>query len=345
MKTLIQKTTLNAAFALLALLGSTTSWAAATCTQRISNESVNVPTQISIPRDAAIGTALTGWLTSEADVNWFNCTVSGGAGTGTGLRATTPSAGQTKVVDGITHEVYTTGVEGVGLIVGGRGYANGCGWAAFEALNQNWRGRACNTQGATNNGGQIRAMFVKTGPIASGVIPPLTIAAATSVSNEAGGIIAPNPGLEIKFITMAFLVASQACKTPDVSVFLGTPSASAFSGPGSSSQPVAFDIALNGCPSGLSAIHYQIDAVTPIVDAANAVVGLDAGSTASGVGVQLLDDDGNPAILGVTRPFAGYSAAGGGNFKIPLRARYRQTDGKVTPGSANSAVTFTMNYL
>ena len=95
----------------------------------------------------------------------------------------------------------------------------------------------------------------------------------------------------------------------------------------------------------MNAIHYQIDAVTPIVDNANAVVDLDGSSSAAGIGVQLLDGDGNPAILGTKRPFAGYNGATGGNYTIPMRARYRQTGDTITPGSANSAVTFTMSYL
>lgn len=341
----MKKTILHAAIGVFALLGSTTSWAAATCTQTITGVSVDTPPHITVPRDAAIGTALTGWLTTDATTNWFNCTVSAGTGTGTAMHTLTPSAGQTKVVDGVTYTVHATGVDGLGVIVGGRGYHNGCGWAAFQALIQAWRGGACNTVGAVTNGGQLRAMFVKTGPLASGIVPPLNIASAVAVSNEGGGVIAPNTSLEIKFVTMAMLLTSQACTTPDVSVFLGSPPASVFTGKGSSSQTVAFDISLNSCPAGLSAIHYQLDAVTPVVDAANAVIGLDANASATGVGVQLLDADGKPAVLGTTLPFAGYNSATGGSFKIPLRARYRQTGDKVTPGSATTAVTFTMNYL
>ncbi|WP_313701264.1 fimbrial protein [Achromobacter sp.] len=341
----MKKTILLAATGLLALLGSTTSWASATCTQTTSSVSVNTPPHITVPRDAASGTALTGWLTTDATTNWFNCTVSQGTGTGTGVRALIPSAGQTKVVDGITYDVFATGVDGLGIIIGGRTYTNGCGWGAFQAFNQNWRGVGCNTAGAVTNGGQLRAMYIKTGPVATGTTSPLTIASAVSLSNQEGGSLIPNLSLEIKFVTMPTLLMSQACTTPDVSVSLGSPKASVFTGKGSSSQLVPFDISLNGCPAGMSAIHYQIDAVTPIVDAANAVVGLDANSTATGVGVQLLDANGNPAVLGTMLPFAGYNGASGGSFKIPFRARYRQVGDKVTPGSANAAVTFTMNYL
>ncbi|WP_312429358.1 fimbrial protein [Achromobacter sp.] len=341
----MKKPILHAAIVLLALFGSTASWAASICTQTISSVSVNTPAHISVPRDAANGMALTGWLETDATTNWFNCNVPPGVGTGTSMRTLIPSSGWTKVVDGITHTVYATGVEGLGIILGGRGYINGCGWAAFQALTQIWRGGACNTAGAVTNGGQLRAMFVKIGPVATGILAPITIAAAASSSNEAGGGIVTDTSLEIQFVTMAMAVTSPVCTTPDVSVFLGTPKSSVFTGTGSSSQLVGFDISLDGCPSGMSSIHYQIDAATPVVDAANAVIGLDANSSATGVGVQLLDGNGNPAILGRRQPFAGYNSATGGSFKIPLQARYRQTGDKVTPGSANAAVTFTMNYL
>jgi len=341
----MKKTLLPAATGLLALLGSTPSWAAVSCSQTISAISINTPPHITVPRDAASGTALTGWLTTDATTDWFKCAASAGAGTGTGMRTLIPSAGQTKVVDGITYTVRATGVEGLGVIVGGRVYMNGCGWAPFQALDQAIRGSGCNTAGAVTNGGQLRAMFVKTGPLATGIVAPLTIASAVSLSNESGGALIPNTSLEIQFVTMPVLVFSQACTTPDVSVSLGSPQASVFKGKGSSSQPVPFDISLNGCPAGMSAVHYQMDAATPVVDAANAVIGLDANSTATGVGVQLLDADGNPAVLGTMLPFAGYNSAAGGSFKIPFRARYRQVGDKVTPGSANAAVTFTMNYL
>ncbi|PJI44573.1 hypothetical protein CTI14_64890, partial [Methylobacterium radiotolerans] len=35
--------------------------------------------------------------------------------------------GHQKVVDGITYEVHATGVDGLGIIIGGRTYVNGCG--------------------------------------------------------------------------------------------------------------------------------------------------------------------------------------------------------------------------
>jgi len=346
MKTSIKKSQLHAALVLLAGLGPATTWAAATCSQVLSVSTVNTPAPISSPRDAAPGASLSGWLESEASTNWYNCTASAGTGTGTAMKVSLPAAGQTKVVDGIAYEVYATGVNGIGIIVGWWNFANSCSWSVLRAVtSQNWSSRTCNGQGGVTNGGHWRVMFVKTGPITAGALPPISVGVARAVRHEPGGEALLITGMELNLFTVGVSVQSQACSSSDVSVFLGLPKVSVFSGKGSSSQAETFDISLNNCPSGLNAIHYQIDAVTPIVDNANAVVDLDGSSSAAGIGIQLLDGDGNPAILGTKRPFTGYNGATGGNFKIPLRARYRQTGDTITPGSANSAVTFTMSYL
>lgn len=347
MKTSIKKFQLLAALVLLAGLGPATTWAAATCSQVLSVSTVDIPAPISTPRDAGPGTPLSGWLTSGESTNWYKCTSSAGTFTGTAMRLSLPAAGQTKVIDGITYEVYATGANGIGIIVGWRNFANACGWSSFESVSaQGARSRTCSGQGDVTNGGEWRVMFVQTGLITAGAVSPINVGVGRAVYKEAD-VIKPVffPGMELNLFTMGVSVHSQACSTSDVSVFLDLPKVSDFSGIGSSSKVAPFEIALNNCPSGMNAIHYQIDAVTPIVDNANAVVDLDGSSSAAGIGVQLLDGDGNPAILGTNRPFAGYNGATGGNYTIPMRARYRQTGDTITPGSANSAVTFTMSYL
>jgi len=346
MRTLIKKTALQAAFVLLAGVGANSAWAAASCSQTTSAQVVDILGPVLMARDAPVGTSLSGWMASDLSTTWYICIVTEGSSTGMAFRVPLPLSGLTKTVDGITYNVYATGVEGLGMIVGGRTYANGCGWSAFQAITQNWNARRCSSQGSVTNAGQIRFMFVKTGPLAATApLSPTTFAIARPVYAPSGGSATLFPGMEINLLTMPTEAVAQACTTPDVSVFLDSPKTSVFSGKDSSSPVVAFDISLNECTEEMKAIHYQIDAVTPIIDHANAVIGLDASSTATGVGIQLLDGDGNPLVLGTKRPFTGYNATMGGNFKIPLRARYRQTGNTVTPGSANSAVTFTMTYL
>ena len=345
MKSLLKSARMRVAFALLASLGSASSWAAADCSQTVgSTITLQMPSTITVPRDAAIGAPLTGWV-SSASTTWFNCTQSEGSGTGTGFQATNGMASQMVTVDGALYRVFKTGMAGIGVILSSRHFDSGCGWTPFSAVTVDWNATACNAAGAVTNGGELRAMLVKSAAIESGVLSATMVARVALFTNVLNGPLVQHPSLGFTFLTTAVNVVSQACLTPDVSVFLGPHKTAIFTGLGSSSPAVSFDISLNGCPAGLSAIEYRIDAVTPILDPDYAVVGLDAGSSATGVGVQLLDANDNPAILGVTRPFAGYNTATGGDFKIPLRARYRQTGSTVTPGSANTAVTFTVNYL
>ncbi|WP_322061195.1 fimbrial protein [Paraburkholderia sp. J63] len=91
----------------------------------------------------------------------------------------------------------------------------------------------------------------------------------------------------------------------------------------------SFTIDLNDCPAGLGqyglAIQYEIDANTTILDSTNAVVALDGTSSATGVGIQLLDGNGNPFPLGQVVALNGYNPATGGSHTVPLRARYYQT--------------------
>ena len=136
-----------------------------------------------------------------------------------------------------------------------------------------------------------------------------------------------------------------ACQTPDVRVPLGRWPQTTFTGIGSSSGTRPVSISLNSCAAGMNSITYRIDPVTTVVNAAQSVVALDASSSATGVGVQLLDSTGTqPFPLQTWTTFTGYNAATGGSYTIPLKARYYQTAATVAPGLANTSMTFTMQY-
>jgi major type 1 subunit fimbrin (pilin) len=73
-------------------------------------------------------------------------------------------------------------------------------------------------------------------------------------------------------------------------------------------------------------------------------VALDGSSGATGIGVQLLDNSGNPFPLGSPQTFNGYNSSTGGAYAISLKARYYQTGSSIGPGLANTVMTFLMNY-
>ncbi len=144
-------------------------------------------------------------------------------------------------------------------------------------------------------------------------------------------------------ITIASVdVSSVSCTlgSAAINVKMGDVSTAAFQGPGTStaSRTQAFKIPLN-CAKGTS-INVRLDGTAH--DANQGMLKLDQGpATAAGVAIQLLYDD-KPVKIG--ERFNGGVADADGEYSIPLKARYVQTAGSVTPGFANGSATFTLTY-
>lgn len=144
-------------------------------------------------------------------------------------------------------------------------------------------------------------------------------------------------------------VTTLSCETGDQSVDLGTHRTTEYAAPvGSTLPPVDFSIKVNNCPAGMTSVKYQLDLAPGIAayNAASGVIKLDPASTATGVGIQITNAS-NVAYNLSTKPWntvtPTYTGAAG-NFTIPLRARYYRTATTLTPGTANSAIVFTMEY-
>lgn len=117
------------------------------------------------------------------------------------------------------------------------------------------------------------------------------------------------------------------------------------SGIGQTSDAVPFNIQLN-CESLLSGtfdvlMQFDGDAVSGLSDLG--VLSLNSSSSASGVGVQILNENQQPIAL--TAPFnvAAYPLSTA-LVSVPLYARYYQTAETVSPGSANAVATYTISY-
>ncbi len=141
-------------------------------------------------------------------------------------------------------------------------------------------------------------------------------------------------------------VVAGSCETPDVAVAMGDNyKLFDFGGPGSTTREVPFYLQLNNCPKGITKINYQLQALTPVINAALGVVGLNRTSSAAGIGLQIKDANGIPVPLNTMRTFSGYPT-NGTNFLIPLAANYyRVGTQSLRPGAANTEVTFIMSYL
>ncbi|MCP6691386.1 fimbrial protein [Pseudomonas donghuensis] len=150
-------------------------------------------------------------------------------------------------------------------------------------------------------------------------------------------------------------IIPQSCETPDVKVEMGQFDLGVFYDIGDTSKATEFSIQLNNCPSGINKVMYSLvpNPTTPAWDAGQGIIELNKTSTAKGIALQILDGNQTPLELKKDHVFSDYTSTGG-NFRIPLSARYYRTlpassggedDLGVRPGTANSEVSFVMSYL
>lgn len=174
--------------------------------------------------------------------------------------------------------------------------------------------------------------LVQTGPIANGSVLP-----AGTLANWQWGSIVP----EYFVLTNSVTFVASACNVSptSLSVALPTVSASAFSGKDSTTGTTAFTIAGN-CPSGSTATLAITFAASSGIPAGYNNV-LKSTGTATGLGVELRDGNGNTVVFG--NPM-GVGSAPSGVLSIPYTARYHAISGTVTAGSVAATATFTLSY-
>jgi type 1 fimbria pilin len=169
----------------------------------------------------------------------------------------------------------------------------------------------------------------------------VTIAAGNQGNLEAGELTLN------KFNLANSLVLNAASyQTPSVPVAMGDDyELNEFRDAGANPRTVRFNIALNQCQTGIKKVTYSLKATTPVIDATKGIVALNNTSTATGIGLQLMNGAGQPMALDTTYPFTAFTTTGT-DFKIPLSAAYyRLPAGELKAGSANTEVTFIVNYL
>ncbi|OJC56727.1 hypothetical protein AXW37_05650 [Yersinia ruckeri] len=149
--------------------------------------------------------------------------------------------------------------------------------------------------------------------------------------------------------TIEFNYKRRGCtlNTPEVSLVFGKVQASEFSGVKSTSQPSTVkQIHLNCDPDTSYFLTIQGKSVASHPD----ILELDQTSGhASGIGVQLEAGDSSKAYQKMILNEETYMHKTGNNGSvtnkhIDIRARYFQTENKITPGTANASATFTITY-
>lgn len=312
---------------------------------------------IVVGRDVANGTAVTAWtaFTETPSTQWyctmynpiFNVDFNNAV-----FRSSLTATGQNYVDgNGQTYPVFQTSVPGIGVVMGASSYESTYGQTRnYKPYRSTYTYGSGNSSNATYSGYVgfgIAFRFIKIGPITPGAIT-----FAGPVAYGAAGDGNGNPVTATIPVTASngptFSVGS--CTVADVEVPLGTHSPSAFIGINTKVGVTDFVINVQNCPAGMNTVKYRLELAPGIAafNAASGIVKLDATSTATGVGVQVMDRS-NVAYNLSTMPWKTitptYAPATGGNYTIPLRAAYYQTAATVTAGTANSAIMFTMQYL
>ena len=297
-----------------------------------SDVAVNFDNNILIQRDVPVGTVLGSVTVSHpincdakgqtaAESSWFIQLASSNVDNG-------PSA---------LSGVRATNVEGIGLRWKNYSSTTGTtGTVTNGSLNLSTWNRGIYKTGATFND---TFELVKTAATPkTDIIAPLTIAMqySTPVSKNVQRVSL------FKYYISAVNTSTVACQVLDtnLNIDMGYAFSTKFNGAGSTQNPVDFNLSLN-CDA-LTSVNVTLDNVTPLADPVNGVLGLSSGSTAKGVGIQLLYNN-MPVKFGTAIHY-GTTATQGENVKIPFRAAYYQTGTTLQPGTVNATASFTMTY-
>ena len=194
----------------------------------------------------------------------------------------------------------------------------------------------------------IEADLVVSGQVGSGTLSALPSVTVTFAAAGLGcGVL--NLGLKTLTVTTTNgTVTGLSCTvtTPSLSVSLPRVSAATLASAGATAGATRLRVGLNCAIAGTNVFVTFTDANNAGNRTTN--LGLGASSTATGVAIQLLRDDGalvaygpDSSVTGNANQFlVGPSSTVTG---IPLTARYVAT-GAAAPGSVNAAATFTLSY-
>ncbi|MGL6090064.1 fimbrial protein [Pseudomonas sp. AU8050] len=186
----------------------------------------------------------------------------------------------------------------------------------------------------------MKLRLIKTGDTPNGEVIP------------AGQIASFNAGTLqlVKFLlSNSTTITAPSCQTKDINVKMGQYKLNDFPNDGSpSKRTVPFSIEIYNCPAGINKVMYSLipSSSSPVWNTTQGIIKLNQSSTAKGIGLQIIDDQLTPIILDQPKLLSQYSADGG-NFTIPLNARYLKIPDapSIVPGTANAEMTFVMSYL
>lgn len=322
-------------------LYSTHAWSFFACNTESTGVTINAPTLV-VQRDLPVGARLAAPDFTSPITLLFSCPEGRTYPTGgqnLGVKATTTFTG---MVAGGGARIYKTNLPGLGIQLGGT--------LAAGAPGQGWVGRAGNIDGNVNQGAfsftdsvlrsasaGAAVTFYKIGDMSSGV---LTQQVGSMILGQAGNWAQPEVPVNITGMSVTVLACSLT--TPTVAAPLGNVYATAFTGVGSTTGNVDFNLGLN-CAAGTK-VNVTMNGIQN-TDTANtsvlALTGAGSAGVAKGVGAQILYNN-TPLNIGSSLLL---KTAAGGIETFPFKARYYQTLSNVLPGSANVTATLNITYL
>ncbi len=149
----------------------------------------------------------------------------------------------------------------------------------------------------------------------------------------------------ITVIDQTCSVAGDVNQNVPLGSYTTNPTSGLGAGIGQTSAATAFNIQFNceALLSGTFDVMMQFDGDAPSGLSDVGVVALNSTSTASGVGVQILNENQQPIALATPFNIASYPLSSA-LITVPLYARYYQTAAKINPGTANAVATYTLSY-
>ncbi|SFU82089.1 fimbrial protein [Xenorhabdus koppenhoeferi] len=134
-----------------------------------------------------------------------------------------------------------------------------------------------------------------------------------------------------------FNVIARSCKIniPDVDVSMGAVLKNHFKNIGDTAGERSFEINVQCKGSPNANITWE-----PGKTGTNGVINADTTSSATGVGIQILDDKSNPVKFGEQQDLGTINSS----KTLSYKAKYYQTSNTVTAGSVNATATFTVDY-
>jgi type 1 fimbria pilin len=301
--------------------------------------SVSLSDTIIVQRDLAVNAPLKSQESVSPSMSLYTCPAGSANYQELIIKTTMPYTGQMHT----TGRLYTTSYSGLAIKIGADANSNGV-WigknlvSGSGSANPNQSVIVSTASFYPSISATATMLFFKTGKLTSGTYSQQIAAYFLGSDLGSGGWSKPIPII----MNLNLVVLSCSLTTPTMAAPLGNVYSTAFTGVGSTTGNVDFNLGLN-CAAGTK-INVTMNG-TQNTDTANtsvlALTGAGSAGVAKGVGAQILYNN-RPLNIG-TRLLL--KTAAGGIETFPFKARYYQTLNNVLPGSANATATLSITYL